>query len=365
MPEELKTTEELITAAMADAQIPIGDEPVEMVDPDDEPEVVAEAAKEPAKVEEKEAVVEGEKKGDPLDADDDPELTKLLEEYGIKRAGKVQNDNRLSYSRIRKITGKIVKTIHAKNKADLDERDSKYKTLEDKLKPYEVTDALIQSDPDRYVGILAAIHPDKYKKFLTPAEVKEVKAAVKVTEDPIPGPDQKFSDGTVGYSPEQMEKRENWLVAKAKTDAVAEMETRFKPILDAHQAKEVHNQMEPGIRAQLNRLKETWGELFVEEYKKDKDSDIIKLMRQMDAQGTPITMDAAATQILLPRKLAAEKAGLTPDREKMRAEILAEIEKAPAAAQRTTPGQTKQIQNVESMTTEEIIRSAMLANGLK
>src|SRR5712691_4971032 len=43
--------------------------------------------------------------------DDDPELTKILEEHGLKATPKGQRENRLPYSRVRKIVANAIKKI--------------------------------------------------------------------------------------------------------------------------------------------------------------------------------------------------------------------------------------------------------------
>ena len=342
-PVEDKSTEDLVTAAMAALPADEVDEPVVPEPEPDEAEKPAEGEK-PA---DGEKPKEGEKPK--ADDDDDPELTKLLEEYGIKRAGGVQQDSRMPYSRVRKVTGKIVKTLHEKHVAALAEREAKITAAEKELKPFRDMDTLIKTDPDRYMGILSVLHPEKYKKYLTPAEVKaevkEVKAAAAV---PIPGPDIKYDDGTVGFSPEQMDKRDEWLVNKAKSDALTEMTTRFKPLEDRFRADETNAELRPKVMAQVERMVGIWGEDFRAEFNKGSESEIIKLLKV-----TPgLTFDAACAQVLLPRRTKA----LTADREKMRTELIAEMNKRPAGAARTTPAQSRETRptNVDR-TTEDIV----------
>lgn len=363
MPEP--TTESIVAAAVASADFPDATPAVETDAPETDA-TVEEPAAAAAVVEGAPAVKEGETVVPPVaEEDDDPELTKLLEEYGIKKPAKDVKDNRMPYSRVRKITGKLVKGIHEKHTAALAERDGKFTAVEARIKNYEAADGLAKTDPKRYVGILAAMYPEQWGPYatMTPAavkaEVKEVKAAA---QEPIPGPDWKFDDGSVGYSPAQQEKREKWLMNQAKADALAEMEERYgkrlAPLEQRIKDEAANAEQLPRIQQQLARATATWGELFTAEYKKDKDSDILKAM----AADPTLTFDAACAQVLLPR----QKAALQAEREKMRTEVLAELAKRPAAATGAPLAQERApVDPKKDMTTEDIVRAAMAAAGLK
>ncbi len=361
MPEEIvRSTESIVAGALKDADLPT--DPNEIVSDADEVHEVPEAEVE--EVEGEKPVVEakdGEKKVVDPDADDDPELTKLMEEYGIKRPTKEQKDNRIPYSRQRKIIGKMVKGIHAKHQADIAAKDKTAADVAARIRDFEAADNLSKTDPDRYIATLAVLYPDKYQRF-TKAEAKaEIKEVVAASKEPIPGPDLKYSDGTVGYSPEQLDKRDEWLVNKAKADTIAALEGRLAPIEKERQARDFQAETAPKIATLLNRMKDLWGDMFVEEYKKDKDSEILKVMT-----AEKISLEAACTKVLLPRKLAAAQS----DKEKLRAEILDEMEKKgakrAAAASKITPSQTKREESGdEERSTEDVVRAAMAAAGMK
>src|SRR5438067_2609456 len=96
--------------------------------------------------------------------DDDPELTKLLEDNGIKAS--TARENRIPYSRVRKIIGNALKKNSETHQTTLTQRDTELTTVKTRAAEADRWDNLIATDPDRTMQLLATLHPEKYGRFV-------------------------------------------------------------------------------------------------------------------------------------------------------------------------------------------------------
>src|ERR1035437_4885917 len=290
------------------------------------------------------------------------DLTKELADLGLKPPEDGQRENRLPYSRVKKIVENSRTKLTAGFTTQLAERDAKVTAAEAKVANMAAIDNLISTDPDRYIGMLAALHPDKYKKFLDtgftgkPAPPPVSPPVVLTT--PRPTPDLKYEDGSLGYSPQQHEKLLDWIAADAENKAYArddaEMTKRFGPLEQKYKIEQTNAALMPGVQAQLEWGKQTWGKLFEDDYKLDSKSEVLAYMRTH--KGIPF--EAVLSAVLLPKVQA--------DRTRMRAEILTEINARPRAAARSTPAATTTTPAVTgARDPEDVIRDAISAAGLK
>ena len=226
--------------------------------------------------------------------------------------------------------------------------DGKLTAAEKRLKNMDQVDHLIATDSERYMGILATMHPTLYKRYLSPpAEVKPEP----VKEEPMPGPDVKFDDGSLGYSPERLKERDEWVMASAERRATARMEKlyndRFGPIEQQWKADKLVAEKLPNIRAEIGRAREIWGEAFTTDEKLGEQSKILGYMREHG-----VSVGDAAAAVLTPL--------LRADRTKMREDILKEINTRPKAAVKAAPAQAKVVAEPgEARPLEEVIKEAM------
>lgn len=256
-------------------------------------------------------------------------VDKELEALGIKAPKEGERENRLPHSRIKALFGKAQKKWTDDHAAELKERDTKIQAADERLQNMDNVDRLIATDPDRYIGMLAALHPAHYKKYLTPGAVEKpaegAKPAVATDLGPRPAPDAKFPDGSSGYSEEQHEKLLTWVATKARqeatADAKAEMDRRLGPIEKERESSQALQAQVPIVRAQVAKVKETWGADLVDKH----EAAIVAVMK---ANPTMSVGDATA-QVLVPLTRA--------DRNTMRAELLAETAARPAAARQAAP----------------------------
>lgn len=294
------------------------------------------------------------------------QLTKDLEELGLKAPKEGERENRLPHSRVRKIAENYGKKVSAKFETTIKEKDTQITQANDRLKNFDNADRLIASDPDRYISMLAAIHPE-YKKFIaggmvketpkvdtTPAAADAATTAAITALGPRPAHDAKYEDGSLGYSLEQHDKLLDWIekkakiesVAEARTEARAEMDRRFGPIEKERAAQAEREQTVPIVKAQVQAVKDTWGADLVKKH----EPAIVKAMKD-----NPLWTPAeAAAFVLVPLTKA--------DRNTMRTELLVEMEgrkkaAAPAAKSAITAG--KEGTNDEPRSLEDVVREAV------
>lgn len=260
---------------------------------------------------------------DPTDpaaaAAESDEVIKLLEAAGIKAPAEGQRENRIPYGRVRKIIGNALKKTTDLHTTALTEVQGKLTAAEAKTALMDRIDTLIATDPDRYLTMLAGLHPDKYGKFLhprtDPAVVKPADPAAEV--GPMPAPDV---DG--GYSAAGLTSLLEWTAKKAKAETLAaadaRMTERFGPFEEREKAAKFQAEQLPAVKARIAAAKETWGKVYVDDH-----PDVLAAMK------TGLTFEAACAKVFLPLVAA--------DRNKMRLELIAEQNARPRAAAKTPP----------------------------
>lgn len=380
MPENA-TPSDPITAAIENSIAEATDIPEDTGGVDDAAEVV-DAGTENAPA--AEVVAEGTDKAGAVDADkpekevvpaaevkkDEPkdDLEKELEALGLgkKDLQPGERENRIPYSRTRKIVGNAIKRATEKFQGQVTEATTKTQALETEIAPYRRVDELIVKDPDQYVKFLATLHPTLYGKFLKPAEAIADKAAPTTpaaADDLEPKPDHKFEDGTMGYTPDQHAKLLQWNhrqgVREAETRLRKEMDDRLGPMEAERRAREADAAQLPRVQAQKDWATKTYGEAFTADYKKGAKSEILALMKANDGlMGRPyLSFEACVAQFMVPK--------LQADRNAIRESVLAEINARPAAAVKGPAAAVKAVtEDNGPKTMEQVIKDSLVAAGL-
>lgn len=258
---------------------------------------------------------------------EEEQFDKDMAELGIKAPKEGERENRLPHTRVQKIVQNYGKKLTERHTAILAAKEAEYAPARATAENTAKVDRLIETDPDRYIGLLAAMHPDKYGKFVKGGQVEGKTAEVVPSQalkdlGPRPVADHKFEDGSMGYTPEQHDKLLDWVAAKARIDTEAAVEEkftkRFGPIEKAFNSVQERNAQIPKVKAEVGAVYQTWGKELV-----DKHED--KIVETMKKNPNMSPADAAAT-VLVPI--------LRADRTKMRSELIDEANKRPAAAQR-------------------------------
>jgi hypothetical protein len=296
------------------------------------------------------------------------ELTKELEAFGIKPPADGKEGGRFRWSQVRKVVENSRKKLNEQHSVALKRKDQELASASERLKSLDAVDAIIVNDPDRYIGILATIHPDKYGKYVNAGKTDAAAPpAVRPGDDP-PGPDAHYADGTDGYSTEGLKALLAWQKASVIKDVTEEVEAkyakRFGPI--EQEWKQTRAQQEfdakhiPIVRGQIAAAREMWGK-GVDTH----EAEIVKTLAENDGQqGRPfLSFDACVAKVLLPKTRA--------DRNAMRESVLAELQGRPAAAGHTGAGASAAGSgqaapaNGNARPLEDVIRGAVAASGLR
>lgn len=293
----------------------------------------------------------------------DEEMIKELASYGIHPPKPGQREGVFRWSKVQKVLENTRKKAAEKYEKDIRERDERIRQHEMRAKNEEAANRLIATDAQRYLEVLSTLHPE-YKRFL-PSAAAETKPKVEVSpKTEPPPPDAQFADGSLGYSPEGLDKLMQWHHNEAKREAMEavkqEYETRFGPMekdwkqsLEARAADRHLQEAIPIVRDQIANAKKVWGSMFKSKFTGDAEDDpeIVKAL----ADHPDWSFEACVSSVLAPR--------MQTSRQTMREELLDEIHKAPAAASRSVPGTGGGGGKGAARTTTDIVTEAVRAAG--
>lgn len=276
--------------------------------------------------------------------------------FGIPGTAASGRENRIPYSRVKKITEKAVADGVAAKLKEFEPRIAEYET---KVKDYEGRlgkvaefENVMVNDPQQFLGMLAQI--PAYKPFfdaLHAAQAGETQDQVaKVAQQPVtddmPAPDQQLQDGTMVYSMDGLKALLKWNGDQSESRAVErvtkQMEDRYKPMETEWQAHQRMQAVIPQVQSQIAEAR-TWP-LF-----NDHETEIVKALQTNDK----LSLEGAYRQVVYPKLVA--------DRTRMREEILKEVSKAPRATSAPAAGSksTAQATPTGPRSTEDVIYEAI------
>lgn len=286
-----------------------------------------------------------EKKDEKKDGDDD-DLSKIPEHFIDKRGQK--RENRLPYSAVKRIVA------NAQKKATT-ELTAKVTDYEGRLQVLDRLGEIAEKDADRFIQILATQSPEKYSKFLAVIDGGKVdpkaKTAPVTDDDPEPEPDVHFADGSSTYSKAGLAKLREWDRRQATKTVLAEVDKQYGGVKKSFDAAQTRAQYQAQIDVQVRHAVDNWPG-FREHAK-----DIFEALRG-DKTGR-MSLDDAYRAVVVPKLQESAKV----NRETLRAEILKEIQAAPAATATTTTTATPPPDPAKPRDLEDIIRESIRKKG--
>jgi hypothetical protein len=320
--------EQVIQETVDDVQLP--PEPIESLEaetPDATPTEPLETSPEPAQ-----AVVEP-----PKDEPVKPEVDEFEKLTGIPQFGQGGRENRIPWSRTKKINEKAVRDAKAQWEKGLEtthapltkyqELETKTRTYEDALSKYVQFEQIMMTDPARFLSMVATL--PGYQQALAPLFQKqsvgqqEVKPQV-APEDEMPQPDG--PDGS--YTKAGLRKLVDWNRDQAVKAAEANFEKKYGKIAKSYDEYERTQAALPDVQRQISAARQ-W-RLFNEN-----ETEIVKALQQNPTWG----LEAAYLHVVQPKIDAlhqAELAKAKTDRESLRAELIKEIKQAPKSTSVST-----------------------------
>lgn len=359
MPADLH---EIIEDAVTDVEIP-AEEPAEETPVEPAPTEALEAATEP--VEAKTETPEGETPAEAPETPTEPvkaspKTDDFEKRIGIPATSATGRENRIPYSRVRKIVEKAIadeqKRVESSFNPKVKDYEDKVKDYEGKLEQVAKFEQIMLNDSNKFLKMLSSI--PAYVPFFKAVEEAFEKAnqlgqaptPAKPTEtvptiDDMPAPDQALSDGTKVYSMDGLKALLAWQAKQVEGRVTKQMEERYKPIESAWQANERIQATLPKVRAQVEEAR-TWPK-FVEN-----EDEIVKTL-QADPS---ISLEKAYQKVVYPKLLA--------DRNKIREEVLKEMKTAPKATSvATTASKVSPQTHTGPRNLEDVISEAV--KGLK
>jgi hypothetical protein len=331
MPENYDLTD-VIADSLTDAQLPT-DEPTD-APVEESPTPDLEASPEPT-----EAPLEANTET-PTDTPEDTPKKSGWEDFdkkfGIDPAYPSGRENRIPYSRVKKIAQKAVRDARKEWEAEVSPKSTEYKTkiksYEDRLSKVDQFEKVMVNNPGQFLEMLSTV--PAYKQFF-----QAVEEAISVAQqhqgqpqptptttqptapDDMPQPDRQLSDGSMVYSMDGLKALLAWQGQQVEGRVTKQVEDRYKPLESEWQAQQRINQLKPVVNQQIAEAR-TWRGFTNHE------SEIVEALKQ----DQKLSLEGAYRKVVLPKLVKSweeEKAKLVPSRNKMREELLAELKGAP------------------------------------
>lgn len=287
---------------------------------------------------------------------------KRLEELGLTAPKPGEKENRLPHSRVVKMVEKAEGRIRTEMQGELTKRDTRIQQLDSIAQEHLRFNHLADTNAERLIEALAVANPAVWKPIQArlagapQASGKAAPAVESLAGKARPAPNVKLSDGSMTYDEAGLDSLLQWTtdnaVAAAEAKLKAQFEERLSPLEQTQRDAAYRQQQAPKIAAQIREARETWGPLFEADYKTAEKGGQSEIIAYMNAH--KVSFEKACTAVLLP-KLRAE-------RTTMRAELMKEINAAPAAAVQSHAAAKPR---TGPRTIEQTIADSMAAAGLR
>lgn len=266
--------------------------------------------------------------------------------HGITAQAIGGRENRIPYSRVKKITqnavsevaeaalgrkptpeeaSKIAEVVKS-HVARLPELETKVKTYENQLTSYQGFENIMVNDAEKHLRMLSTL--PAYKKFFAAVEqaferLEQVPAQPEATPvgSDMPQPNYKYPDGSLGYDMDGIKALMEWQAKQVEARITKQVESRYEPIERNWQIQQRIEAVRPTVERQIAEARQ-W-EKFT-----DNEDEIVKVLQAYPQ----LSLEAAYHRVVDPKIKAAweeERAKLLTDRTKMREELMAEIKQAP------------------------------------
>lgn len=297
----------------------------------------------------------------------DPAADDFAKKFGLQAQSVTGRENRIPYSRVKKIVekneretiAKVTKDVESKFAPQLTEYQTKVKDYEERLTRVGQFEHILENDPKTFLGMLSQI--PVYKEFFDYVAQAANQQQAPQQEQPfldstgMPQPDQTLSDGSKVYSMEGLAKRDEWLARQIEGRAVQQAEERmaqrYAPIEQAWKSQEQLARIAPVVDKQIAEAR-TWPNFD------ELESEIVAILKADKSVSLERAYMQAYQKNVVPK--------LSTDRNAIRSEILAEIKKKPVssgAPVNSVKPNTSQQSGPRTM--EEIIAASIAEAGIK
>lgn len=252
--------------------------------------------------------------------DADAAADPFAKQHGLPPQIPGMRENRIPYSRVKKISDSAVKTALTPVQAELTTAKQRLAEFEPRVTEYEGRlaqvaqfEQIMVNDPEKFLNMLATL--PQYQQIFS--QLTQAPATATPGADGMPQPDQRMPDGSMGYSLEGFEKYNSWRDAQVEKRITSQISERYKPIEQQWQAQRQLEAVIPVIQKQIDEARQ-WPQF------KENEATITQALQ---ADRT-LSLEGAYRKVVFPNIVA--------DREKMRKELLEEMRKAPTST--SAPG---------------------------
>lgn len=256
--------------------------------------------------------------------------------YGLTPQSTPGRENRIPYSRVRKIADKAA--LDAKSEVEKTWGE-KYAQAETKIKDYEGRlgqvaqfEQIMSNNPQQFLEMLAKLPAygqifRGWAEAITqaqgqaPAQQAAPAAQAAPVADDMPQPDQTLPDGTKVYSMDGLKALNAWNRAQASKEAIQAVEQRYAPMEQEWRAQQQLQQIIPQVQRQIEEARK-WP-LFNES-----ENEIVQALQQNPS----MNLEGAYLRVVQPKIL--QQAQLTKEREaqivnEARQKVFAELKQKP------------------------------------
>ena len=299
----------------------------------------------------------------PKPAEDD-----FAKKFGIAAQSVTGRENKIPYSRVKKIVTKAALDARAEAKKEyetefqprLTEYETKVKDYEGRLTKVAEFESILENDPRTFLSMLSQV--PAYKEFFdyvnklagtpepTKADPQTTRPTGVVEDDPRPGPNKTNPDGSKVYDMEGFNQVLEWQARQVEKKVAAQVSERYAPIEQEWKRRAYMEQtVIPAVDRQLAEAR-TWDRF---EELEPKVTEILKADPRITLERA--YMKAYQSEVV-PKMMS--------DKNKMRTEVLAELKRQPVTtAAPTTRTSPRQPQDNTNRTIEEIIASEVAKAG--
>lgn len=261
---------------------------------------------------------------------DQPVEDDFAKRYGLQPNSVTGRENRIPYSRVKKIVERAEKEAIAKAKKETEggftpkftELEAKVKDYEGRLNQVAQFENMIETRPREFLDLLSTL--PAYKEFFAYINQLATQTAQPKQEEPyldvstMPQPDETLPDGSKVYSLAGLAKRDEWVARQVEARAIKAAEDRiaqrYKPIEERFQAEERRQAAIPAIQKQIAEARQ-WPHFT------ENEGEIVKLLQADPNLSIEGAYRQIMTTVVLPK--------LQTSRDEQRKAILEELKKTP------------------------------------
>lgn len=281
--------------------------------------------------------------------------------YGLQKETVPGRENRIPYSRVKKIVEKATKDAEQGLTPKIKDFETKVADYETRLEKVAKFEKIMVEEPERFISMLGTL--PQYQAFFSALQQAKQASPVQTPTataapadlDAMPEPDKENEDGSKIYSMEGFKALQDWNRRKAREEVLAEVQKTYGPIQQSYEAQQQERQRQeyfnnvivPQISAQIEKAKK-WP-LFNE--------NEAEITKALDSDKS-LTLEGAYQQVVLPKLISS--------RDQMRQDVIRELRKVPASTAVPSSGVKPNPQASHSgpRNLEDIIKESVETAGL-